>query len=127
MIKPRKTIQETICKIISIDYGFSASELVNALNDSIAGIREQAKKEFNKKIKRKDITAEITNQGLYEEENYCLELSVTLEIENPNYEFELKQYSEYIDNLLEETKETRAWLDRQDQAGERNMNKWRVE
>jgi hypothetical protein len=124
MNKPEKIKKETIYENISIDYGVSASSLINTLNDSIAIVRQKAEKEFNKKIKGKDITVEITNNGMYEEEDYCLELFVTFEIDNPNYEFEMKQYSEYIDRVLEETKETRAWLDRENKAGERNMKKW---
>jgi len=123
MLKPQKTKKEYINEIISIDYDLSASELVNVINDLIAKIKKQAEKEFNKKIRGKDITVRIINKGYYEDDDYCLELSVSFEIDNPNYEYEMNKYSEYIDKVY--TKETRAWLDREAQAGKRNYNRWR--
>jgi len=124
MQKPRKTKTEYIYSYITVDYGTSAANLINIINNSIARIRQQADKEFNKKIKGEDIQVEITNRGLYAEEDYSLKLSVSFEIDNPNYEYEMKEYSKYIDKILEETKETRAWLDREEAASERNYNRW---
>ncbi|HUU87625.1 MAG TPA: hypothetical protein VMX17_07715 [Candidatus Glassbacteria bacterium] len=125
MQKPQKIKKENISKIISIDYDLSASVLVNVITDLIAKIKKQAEKEFNKKIRGKDIIVQIINKGYYGEDDYYLELSVFFEIDNPNYEYEMKKYSEYIDKVLEDTKETRAWLDREEEAGKRNYDRWK--
>ena len=124
MQEPKKVIRIYISETVGSIDG-NVAQIKQGINNAIKAIQQIAAEEHQKfDIEEEDIHVSLIDE--YSDYNdSTLVLETSFDVPNENYDKDLKRYKAYLDRLPKPSKESIAWHKREEEAGDRNYDRWR--